>query len=193
MKGESLDDGIELTANTDPVLDVSKSGFSVDVKTKSGFTFRFHRMAGGYSFDDGYLPDEDPNRDYPNRGWVFATDELPEHVLDALRDAGYSFTGKSASPRATLTEDDTADDTWHDRAERYANASIPKTTPEIGATFEHDETGEQVVVVDHMFEVPSGYVRSSPFVVETSDGERVGHETPNQFHDEYSPVKDSSL
>ena len=165
--GNATSDGrIELTAETDPVEDVSTGGFmSVDVRTESGFTFRFHKMDGGYSFDDGYLPGENPDEDHPDRAWVFGIDEVPEHVLDALRDAGYEYTGKSAGPRAMLVDlgDDSEDDTWHDRAERYARASLPAFgTPDIGSVFMDTQTGETVTVINHMFDDLSGSVMELP-------------------------------
>lgn len=114
---------VEITDETAPVETVSDDPFmAVDVVTEPGFVFRFRSMADGYSFGDGFLPGEDPDRDNPSRSWVFSLNEVPQHVIDALESSGYEYTGESASPRSLLTEfgEDSEDDTWVDRARRYA-------------------------------------------------------------------------
>lgn len=120
MASETQFDRYELDEETEPVMEVNEVGIgAVDVRTLNGFVFRFQRMAGGYSFDDGYLPGEDPSTDDPSRSWVFSTDEVPKYVIEYLEDLGYEYTGKSAGPRATLVDED-PDQSWRERAEKYA-------------------------------------------------------------------------
>lgn len=55
-------------------------------------------------------------------------------------------------------------------------------SPEIGSSFVHQQTGERVEVVEHMFQDEA----DTPFVVRReSDGEEIGFETPEQFFSEY--------
>lgn len=70
--------------------------------------------------------------------------------------------------------------------------TTPTGTPEIESEFKHDESGEHVVVVEHMFDVPPESMNGiSPFIIErSSDGERIGFEDAELFYDEYTAVED---
>ena len=119
----------EINAENEPVVGVSKVGLSgVAVRTANGFEFRFDKAlpsdSDGYAFDDGFLPGENSNNQSPNRGWVFSNDEVPEHVVEALEDAGYEYGGGSG-PKTTLSLGaDEPPEGWVERAEQHAQVDI---------------------------------------------------------------------
>lgn len=119
MEQDAPYSGHEFSAES-ATMAVNTTGFGgVEVSTPAGFVFRFARMGDGCAFVDGYLPSEDPDATTPDRGWVFETYEVPAAVVEALTDAGYDYTGESATPRARFI-DESAGCTWQERAARYA-------------------------------------------------------------------------
>jgi len=61
-------------------------------------------------------------------------------------------------------------------------------SPAKGRTFEHKDTGEQVEVIQHMFDSEDD--PTTPFVVQRqSDGQKIGFESPAQFYEKYNAVQ----